>query len=106
MIGFQRAFPTTECGGRNALDYKFSSLSFFSGFLFHFQEKKRRNIKTKKNEPMQTTAGPLNQGVAPANHTIQKEHLKRNEQSLDYILRSGAAGGIAGCVVCVYKTLL
>lgn len=53
-----------------------------------------------EKESMQTTAAPLKQGASPANRALQKEHFKRNEQSLDYILRSGAAGGIAGCLVC------
>lgn len=49
---------------------------------------------------MQTTATPLQQGSSPVNRTLQKEQYKRHEQSLDYMLRSGMAGGIAGCVVC------
>lgn len=47
---------------------------------------------------MQTTATPL-QPNSPVNRTFNKERYKRNEQSLDYVLRSGVAGGIAGCLV-------
>ncbi|KAI9244735.1 mitochondrial carrier domain-containing protein, partial [Helicostylum pulchrum] len=46
---------------------------------------------------MQTTATPL-QPNSPVNRTFNKERYKRNEQSLDYVLRSGVAGGVAGCL--------
>lgn len=95
---FLNAFPTDCCesagGGDNLLYYKFL-ISFFFLLQRIFLTKK----ENPKEESMQTTAAPLQQGNSPANRTLHKEQFKRNEQSLDYILRSGAAGGIAGCLV-------
>jgi hypothetical protein len=49
---------------------------------------------------MQTTASPLKPVSSPVNVTTgNKEHHVRNEQSLDYVIRSGIAGGFAGCIV-------
>ncbi|CAO3628241.1 unnamed protein product [Mucor hiemalis] len=48
---------------------------------------------------MQTTATPLQPVSQPVNRTASnKEFHIRNEQSLDYVVRSGIAGGIAGCI--------
>lgn len=54
---------------------------------------------------MQTTATPL-QPNSPVNRTFNKERYKRNEQSLDYVLRSGVAGGVAGCLVTYFYLFL
>lgn len=52
---------------------------------------------------MQTTATPLQPVSQPVNRTASnKEFHIRNEQSLDYVVRSGIAGGIAGCIVSFY----
>jgi hypothetical protein len=55
---------------------------------------------------MQTTAAsPLQQSQVPSSlptRTItepQQQFEKRNEQTLDYVVRSGMAGGVAGCLV-------
>lgn len=55
---------------------------------------------------MHTTATPL-QPNSSVKRTVNKElSSKRNEQSLDYVLKSGIAGGIAGCVVTYFLSLL
>lgn len=49
---------------------------------------------------MQTTATPLQPVSQPVNRTASNKELhKRNEQTLDYVVRSGIAGGLAGCIV-------
>lgn len=38
------------------------------------------------------------------NNTEETTHYKkRKEQTLDYVVRSGVAGGIAGCLVSLYR---
>ena len=43
---------------------------------------------------------------APDKGTIASErtgnHRHRNKQNLDYVLRSGLCGGLAGCAVCTF----
>jgi hypothetical protein len=50
---------------------------------------------------MQTAATPSIQTVpsSKVNRPVQNNTLRRNEQSFDYVLRSGLAGGMAGCLV-------
>lgn len=49
---------------------------------------------------MQTTTASSLQPIASTNLPINKIASKhRNEQSLDYVVRSGFAGGVAGCLV-------
>ena len=55
------------------------------------------------NEPMVMTS----KGLSNAGNTAKplgeatKSPQQRNKQSLNYVVRSGIAGGIAGCAVCV-----
>lgn len=56
---------------------------------------------------MQTAATPNIQTIPTpkVNRPVENYTRNRNEQSLDYVLRSGLAGGIAGCVVKKNHTL-
>lgn len=55
---------------------------------------------------MQTTSvanslQPVVTTHVPVNKMVMKP--KRNEQSLDYVVKSGLAGGVAGCVVSLIR---
>jgi hypothetical protein len=53
---------------------------------------------------MQTTAATSIQTVPSprVNRPVQNNTNRRSEQSFDYVLRSGLAGGMAGCLVSIY----
>lgn len=41
----------------------------------------------------------------PARHIDAKKTHELDKRSLEYVLRSGLAGGLAGCAVCIEQNL-